>query len=184
MMSKVDLDSLYIQTFTGKKFYYFNPNTEAVDILDIATALSRTCRFSGMSREFYSVAEHSYHCSYLVPPELALEALLHDASEAYTGDLPKPLKRGIAKVIEPLEDEILSMIFDKWDLEFPFPPEIKKVDMQMLYWERHAIMGSPDNQWEDLKGLNPDIRNKPDIKCWGPNTAKKKFLQRFKELTS
>jgi uncharacterized protein len=179
----MDLTRLYSQTFTGKKFYYFNASPEMVDIEDIAHALSQQCRFNGHCEKFYSVAEHCYHASFLVPEGLELEALLHDASEAYIGDIPKPFKTGIESTISPLEDSILDMIFEKYGLNpLPFPSAIKEVDLEMLYWERTELMGSPENEWECFSGVTFDPKRKPIIRCWQPKTAKQKFLQRFQEL--
>lgn len=85
----------WILTFSGERFYPFSPAPEEVKTKDIAHALANICRFNGHTRGFYSVAAHSVHVSRLVPPEFALEALLHDAAEAYVGDMVRPLKRGL-----------------------------------------------------------------------------------------
>ena len=73
----------WLQTYTGKKFYPFDPREEEVDILDIAHALSQLCRFGGHTKEFYSVAEHCVLVSMCCPSEVKLLGLLHDAAEAY-----------------------------------------------------------------------------------------------------
>src|SRR5271156_4912831 len=83
-------DSAWIQTFTGKKFYPFNPKPQDIDIRDIAHALSNICRFTGHTKRFYSVAEHSRNVAKLVPAHMKLQALLHDASEAYLCDIARP----------------------------------------------------------------------------------------------
>ena len=75
----------YIETFTGRKFYFLNPTPDQFNIIDIAHALSMTCRYTGHSNKFYSVGEHSWHMSRMLgnlPKEIQLAALLHDASEA------------------------------------------------------------------------------------------------------
>ncbi|MEM4379972.1 MAG: hypothetical protein QXL01_04720, partial [Thermoplasmatales archaeon] len=81
----------WIETYSGKKFDYLAQSE--LDIEDIAHALSNLCRFNGHTRVFYSVAEHSVNVSSMVPPELKIAALLHDAAEAYIGDVPSPLKQ-------------------------------------------------------------------------------------------
>ena len=88
------MDSLdgFIGTFSGLRFWPLDPNPEKILIADIAHALAHQCRFGGHASKFYSVAEHSVHVSKLCLPEHALWGLLHDASEAYLVDLPRPLK--------------------------------------------------------------------------------------------
>src|ERR1039457_118422 len=83
----------FIGTFSGLRFWPLDPNPEKILIDDIAHALAHQCRFGGHASRFYSVAEHSVHVSRLCPPEDALWGLLHDASEAYLVDLPRPLKQ-------------------------------------------------------------------------------------------
>lgn len=178
----MNLETMYIQTYTGKKFYFLNPDIDAIDIRDIAKALGKTCRFGGMCDPFYSVAEHLYHISYMVPNHHIKEAFMHDASEAYVGDIPKPLKRILAPLIDPIEDHILEVVYAKYGISYPLPPSVKLADLQMLYWERHEVMGPSEDEWEDLKGLDPPISMKPDIQGWSHQEASAKFLDRFYEL--
>jgi len=86
-----EYDEHWITTYTGKRFHYLDPQPEEIDIVDIAHALSLTCRFGGHCKEFYSVAEHSIRVAEIVPKEFQLLALLHDAGEAYTGDVQSPI---------------------------------------------------------------------------------------------
>src|SRR5271165_4859950 len=83
----------WIQTYTGKKFFPMDPKPEDICIEDIAHSLSMICRFTGHSREFYSVAQHSVYVSELCSEQWMLHGLLHDAEEAYTNDLARPIKR-------------------------------------------------------------------------------------------
>ena len=85
----------WISTYTDKKFHYLNPTEEEICIEDIAHALALTCRFGGHCSKFYSVAEHSIRVSNIVPETLRLQALLHDAHEAYLHDVPRPIKEDI-----------------------------------------------------------------------------------------
>src|SRR6266496_3875421 len=78
---------------SGKWFNVFNPKPEDVDIRDIAHALSNQCRFTGHTKEFYSVAQHSVLVSTFCAPEDAAWGLLHDASEAYLSDIASPVKK-------------------------------------------------------------------------------------------
>ncbi len=94
----------YIATYTGKQFYPLDPRPEDVCLEDIAHSLSNLCRFTGHTDtdRFYSVAQHSVICSTIVAPEAALLALLHDAAEAYLGDISRPLKRDLYVFTEPI----------------------------------------------------------------------------------
>lgn len=102
----------FIQTFAGKHFNYLDIQQDAIEIEDIANALSNICRFAGHLPEFYSVGQHSVLTSYLVPQEFALEALLHDAAEAYLQDIPDPLKR-LLPDYRAIEDQVDAAIRQK-----------------------------------------------------------------------
>src|SRR5690242_11754504 len=83
----------WMQTYTGRRFWPLDPRVDDIDIGDIAHHLSLVCRFAGACREFYSVAQHCVGVSYVCDPKDALWGLLHDAAEAYVGDMVRPLKR-------------------------------------------------------------------------------------------
>src|SRR5438128_5709421 len=99
----------WMQTYTGRRFYPLAPAIEDVDLRDIAHSLAHQCRYAGHVDRFYSVAEHCVLLSRAVPAEYALDALLHDAAEAYVVDVPRPLKRNLAGYAE-IEDRALSTI--------------------------------------------------------------------------
>jgi len=84
-----EYDGHWVNTYTGKHFHYLDPQPEEIDIIDIAHSLSLTCRYGGHCKQFYSVGDHSIRVAEIVPDELKLRALLHDAAEAYlTGLTP------------------------------------------------------------------------------------------------
>lgn len=83
----------WIRTATGRHLDLTGSTAADIDPLDLARGLARACRFAGQCDAFYSVAQHSVLASFHVPPQDALHALLHDAAEAYLGDLTGPLKR-------------------------------------------------------------------------------------------
>ena len=91
-VSNYEAGSEWIITASGKRFYLRRPTPADIDAGDVAHALAHICRFNGHTREFYSVAQHSILVSRLLPDELKLAGLLHDAAEAYCGDMVKPLK--------------------------------------------------------------------------------------------
>lgn len=170
----------WIQTFTGHQYPLLHPSPSDILIEDIAHALSNVCRFSGHCRKFYSVAQHSFLCSLMVPTEFAMDALLHDASEAYLGDLSRPLKYSDYLVgyrrIEMLTEEAIA---EKFCLEIPRPTCIKTVDNKMLVTERRDLVGITEAGWEmDIVATPYTFR----IDAWPPEKAEKEFLWRFGKL--
>jgi hypothetical protein len=96
-----------IRLLSGCLFDYNDPRSSPVEIGDIAAALSKVCRFAGHIHQFYSVAQHVVNASRIVPAEHAFTALMHDTAEAFTNDLPTPLKFAIP-VFKELEVSIES----------------------------------------------------------------------------
>lgn len=105
----------WIQTKSGKKFKFWEPDYREVSIDDIAHALSHLCRFNGHCNKFYSVAQHSVIVSRLCPPEYAMEGLLHDATEAYCGDLIRPIKKFLPSFKE-IEERIEKAVWKQFKL--------------------------------------------------------------------
>lgn len=180
----------YIQTYTGKRFWPLEPRADEVDILDIAHALSQNCRWTGHCKEFYSVAQHCVLCSYVVPNELALTALMHDASEAYMSDLSRPVKHSPELTgYRDAEQRLETIIADKFGLVFPYPPEVKQADNRMLYTERRDVLG-PKVAWttdtENVLGFEGNDRQPYDFKItpWQPKDAERVYLERYHILTN
>ncbi|HGE8299586.1 TPA: HD family hydrolase, partial [Serratia marcescens] len=144
----------YIRTHSGRHFCYEAISLDAIDIDDIAQALSNICRFAGHLDDFYSVAQHSVLVSRLVPPELALEALLHDASEAYCQDIPAPLKALLPdyRDIEASVDNVIRSLFG---LPLAHSPEVKHADLVMLATERRDLGIDDGDKWDILDGIAP-----------------------------
>ncbi|ERG97578.1 MAG: hypothetical protein J07HQX50_01605 [Haloquadratum sp. J07HQX50] len=106
-----------VETYTGGGFDLFAPDPADVALEDTAARLAHTCRFGGHCREFYSVAHHSLHVSaelFDASACLRLLGLLHDASEAYLGDIPRPLKAA-HDVFERIESDILDAVWASFD---------------------------------------------------------------------
>lgn len=138
------MENLYtkdcIRTKSGIYMNVFEPTIEMICIEDIAHSLTYQCRFGGHLPVFYSVAQHSLNCSYLVDnPQLKLAALLHDASEAYLLDIPRPIKQRLANYKE-IEEGLMILIAEKFDFAYPLQKEIKKVDETMLQVEWDYLM--------------------------------------------
>jgi hypothetical protein len=168
----------WIQTYTGKPFWPLEPNLGEVDILDIAHSLSMQCRYAGHVKKFYSVAEHCVHISYAVSPENALWGLLHDATEAYMVDLPRPVKAFLPeyKKAEKYLEQIIMLHFGLPQHE---PPEVKEMDTRILFNERAALLNTSVMDWTLTGDPIPDI----DIEAWQPDMAEKMYLMRFGQLT-
>jgi len=141
----------WIQTFTGIAFYPLDPRVEDIDILDIAHALSNMCRFTGHTKVFYSVAEHSCRVAEILPRELKLWGLLHDASEAYLVDLPRPLKRhtSLGSIYRSIEDTLMLTICNKFGLPPQMPKEVSIADDTLLATEARDLLGPRPIPWKN-----------------------------------
>ena len=168
----------WIQTFSGRKFHPLNPSIDAIVIYDIAHALAYQCRFSGHVRDFYSVAQHSVLVSYICDKKNAFWGLMHDASEAYLVDVPRPLKRsGKFDAYLGFEKVMQEVICKKFGLSLEEPPDVKLADTQLLATEARDLMAPLHPEWiQPVKPLPFKIDPLP------PKDAEKLFLERFKEL--
>jgi uncharacterized protein len=176
----IDKLATSIQTFTGKMFCPLDPDVDSIDIEDIANGLSMQVRFAGQCKEFYSVAQHSVLVSRQCPPEAALWGLLHDASEAYIADICRPIKPHLVNYYN-IEARLMAAICTKFDLPPEMPPGVKQADNLLLYYEAHNFMSPLAAHWsfgDDLVGLEV-----PRIFAWGHKKARKRFYERFEELT-
>lgn len=173
----------FLRTFTGKNVFPMALTTGDLDIEDIAHALGNQCRFSGHTKHFYSVAQHSVLVSNMLymstdNAELALAGLLHDASEAYLVDMPTPIKRLMPEYIKA-ERYIQYVIEVRFGLKYKLDcPEVHQMDGIMLATEARDLMGDPQD-WNSLKGLTPFPKA---IDFWMPSEAKSSFIENYKYL--
>lgn len=168
-------------TNSGIRFWPLDPRPSEVRIDDIAHSLSQLCRFGGHCNRFYSVAEHSLYVAQLCPPEHRLWGLLHDASEAYAVDIPRPLKRCLPDY-RVIEGRIMAAIAERFGLSPDMPQAVKEADESMLTEEAWRLMSHPPLDW----GL-PDRSLQfagIDFACMSPARAKKSFLYAFDILTN
>ena len=168
--------SYWIQTYTGRKFVLTDPRPEDVCIEDIAHSLSLQCRFNGHCIDHYSVAEHSHRVSGIVPPEHALAGLLHDAAEAYIGDMVKPLKM-MMPAFREVEREIMMAVCCAFEIAWPIAECVKKADCIMLATEARDLMAMPPDDWH--------LTEEPDRGLIIPVTplrAEYNFLKAFEDL--
>lgn len=150
-----------VRTFTGRFVNVFNPEPYTIEIRDIAHALSNLCRFGGHTRVFYSVAQHCVQCAGLVRSRYKLQALLHDAAEAYLIDVPKPLKYRYPGY-EEMENKVMTVIARKYRFQYPVAAEVKDADKAMLVTEWCSLMIGKDT-----------------IMKWSPEEAEEHFLRIF-----
>jgi len=164
-----------IQTFGGRYFDLMFPEEQTYDIYDIAHALSNICRFTGHTSSFYSVAQHSVLVSMLVPDRLALKALLHDAAEAYLGDVAAPLK-ALLPAYRAIECRVEAALLASFNLDPTPDPIIKHADQRALVTEARDLMGRPIT----LYSAEPTEYRITPLR---PHEAEMVFLDRFHELT-
>jgi hypothetical protein len=168
----------WMGTYTGRKFWPLDPRAEDVDVLDVAHHLAMTCRYGGAVRRFYSVAEHSVLVSAHVAPDLAREALFHDAAEAYVGDLIRPLKHQPELAgFRAAEDRIYPVVMEAFGIAST--PEsraaISEVDDRIIVDETQALMTRPE-KYPVGRGLGCFIVG------FIPHQARNRFLARYEEL--
>lgn len=175
----MSVDNGWLQSYRGRKVYPLNLQPEDVCIEDIAHALSMQCRFTGHTREFYSVAQHSVLVSVYVPPQDALAGLMHDASEAYLMDLPRPLKHSpFFAFYRERESAAMNAIFHHFGIKDFSWENVKEADDRMLATEARDLMSPLHPEWRTLKA--PYVRR---IASWSPDQAEIAFLRRFRALT-
>lgn len=184
-----DLSNAWLQTASGEKVSVLDPQEDEIKIEDIATALSKQCRYNGHCNQFYSVAQHCvlgvdfiYQYYTDLGPEkqkaLAKYFLLHDASEAYLGDMIKPVKV-VCRGFQEIEDKFETVIARKFNLNLSLYKEMKWVDRFMLSWEKRDLLPN-SKPWPDL--VDVSTWNLPVISCYKPREAEIGYLSRFKEL--
>lgn len=194
----VSIRGATIQTANGHYFDYERACADWVDIETVAHSLSNLCRFTGHCREFYSVAQHCFLMSYIVPPSDAFWALMHESGEPWTGDINKPLKVLLAESFERVESPAERATLIHFGLDPDAKPDtIKPADHVMLATEQRDLMPKwravgwdawgianlweplPAQHWTELHGIVPLERL---IRPWVPAQAKTAFLRRYREL--
>lgn len=190
-------DTPWIQTYTGKAFDLLDPRPEQIDVVDIAHALSQICRFTGHTRAFYSVAQHSCLVAEIArdlwraaewhhpcPEIVSLAALMHDASEAYAGDVSSPLKRamrgeGTVSEYDVLEARIQTRIAERFGYDrvaVGYGDLIKRADMIALATEHAALFdGKTPRSW----GFELPQPWPYKVEPWSSNMARREFLNAF-----
>lgn len=167
-----------IVTFSGLTINPLKPSASDIIIEDIAHSLSNQCRFTGHVKKFYSTGQHSILASYIVPKEFALEALLHDASEAYLSDIARPVKHaeGFGEVYRRCEDTLMIAVAERFGVPATMSPEVKTADTIMLFTEMRDLM--PNDPPDGAEVLDVEIDP------WTPEKAERSFIARYNALAS
>ena len=170
----------WILTASGRTLDFLNPQPDQIDILDIAQGLANECRFSGQCKVFYSVAQHCVLASQFVDDEkYAFEALMHDASEAYLRDIPRPLK-ALLPDYRAIEARLNAVIRAKFGLPEPESAAVKHIDIKLLATEKRDLMPKTDDDW----GIPLTIRPLPaTLRAVHSGIAQAQFVRRYLELT-
>lgn len=181
MKNDVELGPFF-ETASGGRFFFQHPEKSDILIDDIATALSRICRFNGQSLKFYSVAEHSVLMARYIwrttdDRELAFAALMHDAGEAYLGDVVKPLK-SLLPDYQKIEQACDTAVLAVFGIETPLPPAIKDIDTRILLAERAQALRNTDNDW-GFDGIEP---LPVTLHFWTAKMANVSFMAEFYKL--
>lgn len=166
-----------ILLLSGEYFDLAEPEACAFQVSDIAHALGNICRFTGHTQRFYSVAEHSVICSHMVPPEDAMAALMHDAAEAFIGDVSSPLK-SLLPDYKAVERRVEQAVWSRLGLPLTLPPSVKIADRRALAVEQRVCMGNGD-EWGNGEPSDEDCAL---IRFLSPEDARAAFLDRYHDL--
>lgn len=160
--------SYYIETYSGNQLYFLSPTEDMVELEDISNGLSKLCRYSGGITKFYSVAEHCVILARKVMEitgdhEQAITALLHDGSEAFCADLPRPIKHCCPDYMD-VEGKINEVIFKKFNIK-PINELIHYLDTNIVR-DESVLFKNPPKWVEDFKCIGIEVE------CWDHNRAK------------
>jgi uncharacterized protein len=166
-----------IMLASGTWFDLLDPWGSDFTINDIAQGLSNICRYAGQCKQFYSVAEHSIHVADTVE-YFKLEALMHDAAEAFLGDITRPLKQLLPEY-KKIEASVEDAIFQRFGLNLNAKSIIKEADLRVLATEQAQLMPEGADYWASSSGTaKAAIR----IEFLSPTAARNRFLSKFNDL--
>lgn len=178
-----------IQTFKGNLFDFLDLENNIIDIEDVAHSLANQCRWTGHTKHFYSIAQHSCYCydiawkNYRDRPEIALEALLHDGSEFAMIDLSRPLK-SILPDYSSLQLKVEKQFAYKFGIPELMSKEVREIDDRMLVTEYYQLFN---------KQIHPNLihfyvkeypKSELRIAPWTPEVSNAQFLDRYWEIVS
>lgn len=162
---------------SGAWFDFCAPASSNFTIEDIAHGLANICRYSGQCTSFYSVAEHSIHVSEMAKG-FEFEALLHDAAEAFLGDITRPLKQLLPEY-KKIEANVERAILDRFGVSGPIPLQVKQADLRVLAAEQRQVMPEGTDGWVRGQKVEPAPIV---VRHLSPSEGKRIFLERFELL--
>ncbi len=168
-----------VRTHTGRNVDLLKPDPRDICIEDIAHHLSKLDRYNGAGHFPYSVGQHSLLVAEILPGEMKLQGLLHDATEAYLGDVVSPLK-GLLPEYRRIEGNVMQAICKSFRITFPRPRIIKQADQAIMAAEMNQVV-----KWPDL-AKRPGLPEPPRDMVIRPmhwKEVKQQFMERFKELS-
>ena len=169
-----------VSTKSGRRVSLLNPSPSQIVIGDIAHGLAHQCRFNGHTNKFYSVAQHSVLVASILPRELRLAGLLHDASEAYLGDVVQPLK-DLLPEYQSIEANFCEVLGARFGVHLQHNDDIRHADLVVLATERRDLMPMDTADWSSIAGITPMSRS---IKPKSPEAASAQFMEMFFMLTN
>lgn len=173
-----------IQLTSGRYFNFLDPDSTPLQIDDIASGLSRICRFTGQVREdvdHYSVAQHCVLASILIEDQTqAYHALMHDSAESVIGDMNSPLKQ-LCPDYKRVEARVEASLSKLHGFPAHMTVEVKQADLRILATEKRDLMPVDQDDTDEWKWL-PEPYDFV-IQPWSARFARDAFLARWAELT-
>lgn len=177
----------FMSVYSGGKFYPLDPKPAEILIEDIAHALSHQNRFNGHLKWPYTVAQHSVLVSKYVEQRITTDrntllfALLHDAAEAYIGDVIRPVKYNLP-LFKEIEDKIMDAVARKFGFTMGKKATaiVKTADNLMCAAEKRDLHPTKI-EWPGMPA--PLYSVVSEITPWTHSYAKGQFMRRFNQLT-
>ena len=174
----------YIRTYTGVRFVPTEPEKEKIQIEDIAHALPMLCRGNGHVKTFWSVGEHCICCAKEalargLGARLALACLLHDASECYLSDIPRPFKESLP-AYQKLEDHLLDLVYERFlgsTLTEEEQRVLKRIDDDLLWYDLEVLLQEPQPRPEPEIHIDLDYAVRPFLQ------VEEEYLKLFAKLS-
>ena len=181
-----EMDGMWRQTVSGKRVNPLTLTVADISIVDVAHGLAAKNRFGGQTRPLMNVAHHSVLVSQLCDSKLS--GLLHDGKEAYTWDMPRPVKDALrlagVTVFDEIEDHVQRVVCEKFRIPFEVPEDVQRADDMVCCMEGEALFGdmASHRDWSMTSVTHPCVWP-ACLVPWSPEESVKQFLRAFDLLT-